>query len=266
MRILLPPSEAKAPRGRGRSLAVRGLEGALAEPRRRVLEALSAWCASDPEAMIAAFGLPTSTAAEDLKANARLLTAPTMPAIDRFRGVVFDGLDAASLSTAERRVALRSLYIASGAFGLLAAAEPVPDHRVPMAAAVPGVGGLTPFWRDQLAGVVPAWVRARQLVVDLRSSDYQSTPPVPAPLRSKVLAVRVVTERVVDGVAARSVVSYSSKLTKGQLTRALIAAEAGGRRLRTAYDVVETAAAAGFVVEQGLADNGQPTLEVVLTG
>ena len=266
MRILLPPSEGKAPRGRGRSLAARGLEGDLAEPRLRVLEAVSAWCTSDPDAVVAQFGLPTSTAAADLLANARLMTAPTMPAIDRFKGVVFDGLDAPSMSAAERRVALRTLLVASGAFGLLSAGEPVPDHRVSMAASVPGIGGLTPFWREQLADVVPGWVRARQLVVDLRSSDYLSTPPVPPQARRKVLAVRVVTARVVDGAVVRSVVSYSSKLAKGRLARALVAAEAAGAKVRRVDEVADIAAAAGFVVEPGRSGNGQPTLEIVLEG
>ena len=266
MRILLPPSEGKAPRGRGRSLAARGLDGPLAQPRRLVLDAVSAWCASDPDAVTAAFGLPPSTAGDDLAANVRLLTAPTMPAIDRFRGVVFDGLDAPTLTAAERRTALRTLLVASGAFGLLGAGEPVPDHRVPMAASVPGIGGLTPFWREQLAEVVPSWVRARHLVVDLRSSDYLSTPPVPAAVRAKVLAVRVLTERRVGGVVMRSVVSYSSKLTKGRLARALIAAEAAGHRVSRVDQVSEIAAAAELVVEPGTATTGQPTLDVVLGG
>jgi uncharacterized protein len=205
-------------------------------------------------------GLPASTAPADLAVNIRTLTSPTMVAIDRFRGVVFDGLAVPTMTPAERRVALRSVLIASGAFGLLSAGEPIPDHRVPMSASVPGIGGLTPYWRRQLEATIPAMVAARQLVVDLRSSDYLAAPPVPAESRPRVLAVRVVTERG----PLRSVVSYSSKLTKGQLARALVAAEASGSKVRTPADVAEIAAAAGFRVEPGQAPNGQSTLEVVL--
>lgn len=262
MRILLPPSEGKAPKGRARSLSVRGLDGPLAEPRLAVLEAVSAWCADDPQAAAKGLALPPTSAAADLAVNVRLLTAPTMPAIDRFQGVVFDGLGFASMDPAGRRVAMRTVFIASGAFGLLAAGEPVPDHRVPMSASVPGIGGLTPYWRRHLADTIPAMVASRHLVVDLRSSDYLATPPVPAAASRHVLSVRVVTERA----GARTVVSYSSKLSKGLLARALVAAEASGVKVRKPVDVAEVAAEQGFRVEQGTQANGQPSLDLVLAG
>jgi cytoplasmic iron level regulating protein YaaA (DUF328/UPF0246 family) len=157
---------------------------------------------------------------------------------------------------------MRTVLIASGAFGLLAAGEPVPDHRVPMSASVPGIGGLTPYWRAHLADVIPAMATSRHLVIDLRSSDYLGTPPVPAAQRRHVLSVRVLTERG----DLRSVVSYSSKLTKGQLARALVAAEATGSKVRKPADVAEVAAAAGFRVEVGHTGMGQPTLDLVLAG
>ena len=260
MRILLPPSEGKAAKGRGHSLSRRGLEGPLAGPRLAVLEAVSAWCASDPAGAALGLGLPASTAAQDLAVNIRALTAPTMPAIERFQGVVFDGLSFTSLDPAQRRTAMRTLLIASGAFGLLGAGEPVPDHRVPMAASVPGVGGLTPYWRRHLETAIADL--GRHVVVDLRSTDYLATPPVPADLRKRVVQVKVLT----DKAGVRTVVSYSSKLTKGQLARCLVEAEAKGDKVRNPRDVAEIAAAAGFVVEPGAAANGQPTLDVVLTG
>jgi cytoplasmic iron level regulating protein YaaA (DUF328/UPF0246 family) len=262
VRILLPPSEGKAPRGRARSLTVRGLEGPLAQARLAVLEAVSAWCAEDPEAAAKGLALPPTTAAADLAVNVRLLTAPTMPAIDRFQGVVFDGFGFAMMDPAQRRIAMRSVLIASGAFGLLAAGEPVPDHRVPMSSIVPGIGGLTPYWRGHLADAIPTMTSSRHLVIDLRSSDYLAAPPVPVSQRRHVVSVRVLTERA----GVRSVVSYSSKLTKGQLARALVLAEAAGLKLRKPGDVAEVAAAAGFRVEPGSNGLGQPSLDIVLEG
>lgn len=266
MRILLPPSEGKAAKGRARSLAARGRTGPLDEARFAVLEAVSAWCASDPEQAARGLGLPPSTAEADLGVNRAALTSGTMPAIERFRGVVYDGLDVAAMGPEQRRVVNRTVFIASGGFGLLQASEPVPDHRIPMAASVPGIGGLTPYWRRHLDGTIPTMVRSRQLVVDLRSSDYASTPPVPPSAARHVLAVKVLTERMVDGCAVRSVVSYSSKLTKGQLARALTAAEAAGRKVGKPVDVAEIAVAAGFRVELGALATGQPSLEVILAG
>jgi uncharacterized protein len=258
LRILLPPSEGKAPKGRGWSLAKRGFEGPLGDARVAVLEAVSAWCANDPGAAAAGLGLPPTTAAQDLAVNINALQSPTMPALERFQGVVFDGLAARTMDAGQRRTALRTVLISSGAFGLLGAGEPIPDHRVPMAASVPGIGGLTPYWRRHLEGVIPAM--GRQLVIDMRSSDYRATPPVAPAQRRHVLQVQVLTER--DGV--RSVVSYSSKLTKGLLARALVDAEASGLRVRAAKDVADVARSAGFQVEQGTTAKGQRMLDIVL--
>lgn len=211
-------------------------------------------------------GLPPSSAARDLQVNVGVLRAKTMPALDRFQGVVFDGLAAATMTAAERRTANRLVLISSGGFGLLGAGEPIPDHRIPMAAVVPGIGGLTPYWRRHLAEVVPSMVGSRHLVVDLRSTDYLTAPPVPVELRRRVLSVRVLTERRVQGEPTRGVVSYSSKLSKGQLARALVTASASGVDLRKPADVAEIAAAAGFRVELGTSSNGQPILELILAG
>jgi cytoplasmic iron level regulating protein YaaA (DUF328/UPF0246 family) len=260
MRILLPPSEGKAPRGRGHSLSRRGIQGPLADARLAVLEAVSAWCVSDPEAAAVGLGLPPSTAAADLTVNIRALTAPTMAAIERFQGVVFDGLAWKTMDPAHRRTAQRCVFIASGAFGLLGAGEPVPDHRVPMAATVPGIGGLTPYWRRQLEPTIADM--GRHLVIDLRSTDYLATPPVPPSHRKRVLQVKVLT----DKAGVRTIVSYSSKLAKGELARSLIEAEAGGVKVRTTAHVAEIAAAAGFLVELGKSATGQPTLDVILQG
>jgi uncharacterized protein len=277
MRILLPPSEGKAPKGRGRSLAARAAataaagadegadEGPLAEARLTVLRAVSAWCASDPAQAALGLGLPATTAKADLQVNVDALEAKTMPAIERFRGVVFEGLDWTSMSAGQRRVVNRTILIASGGFGLLQASEPIPDHRIPMAATVPGIGGLTPYWRRHLEGVIPAFVGSRHLVIDLRSTDYSATPPVPASARRQVLAVKVLTERIVAGQRTRTVVSYSSKLVKGQLARALVSAEAAGTKLRKPTEVAAVAEEAGFRSELGTAANGQPTLDIILT-
>jgi hypothetical protein len=263
MRILLPPSEGKASGGRGRPLSARTMTGPLDEARLTVLKAVSAWSAADPANAAHGLALPVGSAAHDLAANVGVLDGRTMPALDRFQGVVYEGLAVATMTGDERRAALRNLLIASGGFGLLAADEPVPEHRVPMAGVVPGVGGLAAYWRERLADVLPTLTR-RHLVVDLRSSDYLGAPPVTAAVRPRVLAVRVVTERAGADGPARSVVSWSSKHTKGRIARALVAAEAAGERVRTVENVVGVLVAQGFRLERGRV-KGQPTLEVVLT-
>ncbi|MCK9904303.1 hypothetical protein CC117_30390 [Parafrankia colletiae] len=276
MRILLPPSEAKTDGGEGPSLRTVGFgHGPLAGPRAEVARALAAVCRADPHAAILALRLPASRAKADLAANIAILDAPTMPALDRFAGVLFQALAPAALPSAARAVAGHTLFVSSGAFGLLGATEPVPDHRVGMAAAIPGLGGeatptaLGAFWRARLAPALPDLLVARapdavgeHLVVDLRSSDYATVPSLSGPIRASALPVRALTEKLVDGRWVRRPLSYQAKQTKGRLTRALLLAETAGRLVKTIDDVAEVAESAGLVAEpRGSAT--APTLDVI---
>ncbi|ONH27778.1 peroxide stress protein YaaA [Pseudofrankia asymbiotica] len=290
MRILLPPSEAKTEGGDGPSLRVAGFgDGPLAAARAEVTQAVAAFCRDDPAAAIVALRLPASRAEADLAANAAIVDAPTRPALDRFVGVLYEALAPATLPPAARAAADRALFVSNGAFGLIGAAEPVPDHRVGMAAAIPGLDGraaptvLATFWRARLALVLPdllvsapaaadgragadevtagngSATRAapppapaavgEHLVVDLRSSDYATVPRLSGPIRTNALPVRALTEKLVDGRWVRRSLSYQAKQAKGLLTRALLLAEAAGRPVKTVDDVVEVAESAGLAAE-----------------
>ncbi|CAI7980980.1 conserved hypothetical protein [Frankia sp. Hr75.2] len=275
MRILLPPSEGKAEGGDGPSLWTAGFgDGPLAEARAEVARAVAAFCRVDPHAAVVALRLPASRAQADLAANTAMLDAPTMPALDRFVGVLYQALAPATLPPAARAAAGHTLFVSNGAFGLLRAAESVPDHRVAMAAAIPGLGGrtaptvLAAFWRARLAPALPDLLACapdavgEHLIVDLRSSDYATVPSLSGPLRANALPVRALTEKLVDGRWVRRPLSYQAKQTKGLLTRALLLAEATSRLVKTIDDVAEVAESAGLVAEpRGTAT--APTLDVI---
>lgn len=253
MLILLPPSEAKATGGEGPSL--RDLQAPATDPyglgvaRMRVLGAVSTFCRRDPAAAAAALRLPAGTAADDLADNAAMLDAPTMLALDRFTGVIYATLDVASLTARERRTALTAAHIFSGAFGMLRGDENIPAHRVPAAASVPPIGGLTPYWRAQLRDATPAMFGPRSLLVDLRSTDYAAMWQVTGPLRASVTPVRVLVERRSGRTWVRRTLSYQSKQGKGLLARELVVAAAAGQAARTPADVAAAGERIGYVSE-----------------
>ncbi|RRQ18265.1 hypothetical protein CXF33_08625, partial [Corynebacterium bovis] len=100
MLVILPPSETKRTGGEGPPLALDSLMlPSLTPVRRRLVESLRTLCSATSEAgradALAALGLrPTMAAALDL--NAALTSSPTTPALDRYTGVAFDALDAAT--------------------------------------------------------------------------------------------------------------------------------------------------------------------------
>jgi cytoplasmic iron level regulating protein YaaA (DUF328/UPF0246 family) len=243
--ILLPPSEAKQPGGVGASLEELGLLSSsepLAAARRKVLAAVARTSRRNTARVRANLKLPPGSAVEDLADNAAVLSAPTMPALERFTGVLFAALDPASLSAGERRRAGASLLVFSGAFGVLRPDEPVPRHRVPASATLPAVGGLAAYWRKALRRPMSARLEDEPLVVDLRSSDYAAMWQPTAEEAPRVVPVRVLEDR--DGTLRP--VSWSAKHGKGLLARALVQDPKPRRPVATVEDVAAVASRLGY--------------------
>jgi uncharacterized protein len=263
--LLIPPSEAKVPGGDGPSLVSGAADDtgsdALAVARRRVLVAVASFCRRSPGKARVALKLPPGSAAGDLAANIAALTAPTMPALDRFSGVLFAALDMPSLTARQRERAVRSVLVFSGAFGALAGGEPVPVHRVPASATVPRLGGLTTYWKKALAPVMAPLVEDAGLVIDLRSSDYAAMwRPTPAQAR-QVLTVRVLEER---GGSLRAV-SWSAKHGKGLLVRELLHSHTSRTPVRSLAQVVAAAERIGYDARPRPAVAGSPGLDLIIT-
>lgn len=260
MRILLPPSEAKKSGGRGRALAERKRRSPFDEVRDLVYAQLAHLldtandtdtdtdADTDTDTAVAngaaarALLLPPTAAEEALAANRRILSAATMPALQRYSGVVYEGLAQARLSEGARAAADRDVLIFSGLFGVLRGSDPIPAYRVPAKASLPGIGVLSTFWRRHLGRLMAPLLgparREQGLVVDLRSSDYAAMwqPGRGDDSASRLLSVRVLSAKP-DGTLG--VISYNSKLAKGKLAAALLERRATGGSVESPDDVAE---------------------------
>ncbi len=187
--ILVPPSEGKAPGGEGPpwepgTMAV----GELDAQRRKVLQALGR------------------------RHEAR--TGPTLPAIERYTGVLYQGLDAASLRGTPRRRLDRSLLVVSGLWGLVAPRDPIPHYKLKMSANLAPLGKLSTWWRPAVTQAVA--VRAeRALVWDLLPIEHSA-----AVAWGDTAPFERVTVRFVDEHG--KTVSHWNKLLKGSLVRWLV--------------------------------------------
>jgi cytoplasmic iron level regulating protein YaaA (DUF328/UPF0246 family) len=210
--LLLPPSETKRDGGLpGSRLDLAALSfPALTASRRRAIAAVRA-LARDPAAMAGALKLGTTQASEVAR-NRRLTTSPVMPALDRFDGVLFDALDAATLTPAARAFAGEHLAIASALFGLVGALDPIPAYRLSHDSRLPGLP-LGRLWREPVGAAIGG---VDGLVLDLRSEAYAALGPAPG-----ALFVRVVAEAP-DG--RRRALNHFNKAGKGALVRRLLLA------------------------------------------
>lgn len=212
MLLLLPPSETKRDGGDPTPLDL----GALAHPdltalRGELVERVIG-LAGDPDATMRALKLSRRQVAE-VERNRRLRDASTMPAIDRYTGVLYDALDPSTLSTDARAFAENTVVVHSALFGLVGALDPIPAYRLSHDSRVPGVR-LRAFWRESLSSLLAS---RSDVILDLRSEGYAELGPAPA--RGGSAFVRVVS---VDADGRRRALNHFNKHAKGRFTRSFL--------------------------------------------
>jgi cytoplasmic iron level regulating protein YaaA (DUF328/UPF0246 family) len=213
--ILLPPSETKRDGGAvGTSLDLSLLGFAsLGKSRRAVIAALRK-LARNQRAMAAALHLGPALHFEVAR-NRALGSSPTLPALDRYTGVLYDALDAQSLPADARSFADRHLVIHSALFGLLRAGDPIPAYRLSHDSRLPELR-LKRVWGEPVSAVIGA---SDELVLDLRSEAYVDLGPSSGALHSYFF--RVVSE---DAGGVRRALNHFNKKGKGELVRAILTA------------------------------------------
>ena len=110
------------------------------------------------------------TRAQD--ANMHLMNAPSLPAWQRYTGVVWDHLDLPSLSSAQRNSIVKRIYVPSGLAGLVRADDPLPDYRLKMGARLAPFGTLSKWWRDDITDALVKALKGR-IVLDLLPNEHR---------------------------------------------------------------------------------------------
>lgn len=215
MLILLPPSETKRPGGSGRALDLDALAlPSLLPQRAAVVEALVALSA-DEDAAARVLKLGARQRGE-VGVNAVLREAPTMPAVDRYTGVLYDALDASTLDAAARRWLAAHVLIHSAPFGPVGALDAIPAYRLAAGTTLPGSPPLRRLWAEAVTAALAD--AAPRFVLDLRSEAYAALGPVPSGVEAAY--VRVVTD---GGDGTVRALNHFNKRAKGELVRALAA-------------------------------------------
>ncbi|KFF95436.1 hypothetical protein IQ62_41975 [Streptomyces scabiei] len=239
MLVLLPPSEGKAPSAGGAPLKLEGLSlPALTGAREAVIGELVELCAGDEDKAREVLGLSEGLRGEVAK-NAELLTAGTRPAGQVYTGVLYDALDLATLETAAKQRAARSLLVFSGLWGAVRVTDRIPSYRCSMGVKLPGVGALGTHWRTPMASALPE-AAGDGLVLDLRSSAYTAAWKPKGEVAGRTASVRVLH------APTRKVVSHFNKATKGRIVRSLLSA---GIAPKGPAELSEALRDLGYVVE-----------------
>ena len=228
MLILLPPSETKRPGGVGISMDKAAIIWAALDPaREKVISALEK-LSRNPEVAAKALKLGKKSVSEAAK-NLSLWTSPTMPALQRYTGTLYDALSFDTLDANALGRAHRQLFIQSALFGLVPAMEQIPDYRCSADSKLPGIT-LKRIWAEAHGAV---WPRLQGPILDLRSESYVSLNPIPENLESYFV-------EVIDQQSGRAL-NHFNKKAKGAFVRAALT-----HGLEGVSDLITVASKAGL--------------------
>lgn len=234
MLILLPPSETKRSGGEG-AFRPRDLwqHATLGETRRLVRSALEE-LSRDPEAAAKSLKLGAKNRGE-IAHNLRLSRSGTMPAIERYTGVLYDALGVDSLDAESRAWIDANVAVQSALFGVVRACDPIPAYRLSGGSRLPELGApLKRVWQRTHSAI--DWSEFG-FVLDLRSGDYAALAPVEGPQ-----AYRLQVVQRAEGGATRAL-NHFNKAAKGDLVRRLAASRA---TIESADDLLRWGVGAGL--------------------
>ena len=230
MLIVLPPSETKAPGGEMDGIDVSF--PSLDSIRNEIMDDLAAL---ELDEMMSALKLPP-TKREEAAENLSLRSAPVMPAIYRYTGVLYDALSADTLPDP----ALARLAIGSALFGVVRAGDMIPRYRLSGGSKLPSQRSAPTMKARWGTAITDALLAVDDLIVDMRSGAYQQLGPVPDAITVRVESLQE------DGT--RKVVSHFNKHYKGELARVLATAP-DADSVTDIEGVAAIAEAAGMTVE-----------------
>ncbi len=252
MLILLPPSETKRDGGEGAPLEQLLADSALSFPQlnpiRKRIVAATVSLARKPKVCAEVLKLSPKQMGE-VDRNKAVKTSPTMPAIDRYTGVLYDGLAAMNLDEQARDFLRDNVMIQSALLGPVGALEPIPAYRLSFDSKLPALaaGSLKKAWAEAGSKALAKKLKAEpQLVLDLRSEGYSALAPL-APAENTVY-LRVVTKGENGQLRA---LNHFNKKGKGEFVRALATDSANTSGISTVEELITWGKSKNLILEPG---------------
>jgi cytoplasmic iron level regulating protein YaaA (DUF328/UPF0246 family) len=210
--LLLPPSEGKAEDGdtsRRWAPQLGAFGSALETPRAQIIAQLR----KEKGGAQKLLGVNGGHLARAQSSNMQLVGAPCLPAWQRYTGVVWDHLDLASLTAAQRNAFIKRIIVPSGLLGLVRADDQIPDYRLKMGARLAPFGTMSKWWNEVLTDALVAAVK-KKTIIELLPNEHRAA--INWDLLDNVVRVDLVSHSgaVVGG--------HNAKAAKGLLARHLL--------------------------------------------
>lgn len=186
--------------------------------RRKLIDALQKIIETrDEETLEDIFGVKGEHLEAALEVNQEVYDAPLMSALDRYSlGVMYKAMDFAGLPTGAQRRLLENGVIFSGLFGLLRPDDLIPNYRLRIEAALPGIGKVSKYWKPYVSPLLNEALRGR-FVWDLLPAAHREAWDDDHSY-DQLIQVKFFVEK--DG--ERKAVSHNVKPLRGQLVNFIV--------------------------------------------
>ena len=236
--VLLPPSESKVSPESGPKLNLANLAFAeLTDKRSEAIAGLIKLSSGSQARALSALGISKKQEFELIR-NQNLFTAATAPAWQIYSGVLFEALDAKSLTALQLKKLCNLTYVQSALFGLVSFGDLIPAYRLSGDSLLPKIGSLPKFWGSVCTELL---AQESELIIDLRSGTYTKLGPLPI---GQTSVVPKILQRMKSGPP--KVVSHHNKATKGRILRALVQSKS---KLKSIDDLAKIITELGADVE-----------------
>ncbi|NBU85669.1 MAG: peroxide stress protein YaaA [Actinobacteria bacterium] len=230
--VLLPPSESKVSPESGPKLNLANLAFAeLTDKRSEAIAGLIKLSSGSQARALSALGISKKQEFELIR-NQNLFTAATAPAWQIYSGVLFEALDAKSLTAPQLKKLCKLTYVQSALFGLVSLGDLIPAYRLSGDCVLPKIGSLPKFWASACTELL---AQESGLIIDLRSGTYTKLGPLPTESNS---VIPKILQRMKSGPP--KVVSHHNKATKGRILRAIVQSKTKIRSIDDLSNIIST--------------------------
>jgi uncharacterized protein len=229
MIFLLLPSETKESGGKKTAKTLSHKE--LDTTRELLQQALIEVC-KNPKLAAKALKLGPKQMGE-IQVNLDLASPKCLAALDRYTGTLYDALKQGGITTSMRARASKKVFIQSSLFGLISAADEIPNYRFSASSKLPGLN-LKKLWQEAHENL---WSKfSKEIVIDMRSNSYAELAPVPENLACYTLDV--ILE---DKNGKRTRLNHFNKQAKGQFMRSALLASTAPKTIADLKAVAKSA-------------------------
>ncbi len=216
--ILLPPSEGKSAGGDGAPLDLDSLSFPLLNPTRARMAKALVQLSERPLSSKRVLGVKGPALEKAMAENGSIETSPTLSAIYRYTGVMYDAIDYDSLEEHAAKAFNRTVVVMSGLFGMVRVGNMIPAYKLKMGATIMRKKTCAAVWKPLNSKALTADGK-RGVIWDLLPLEHSAAwDPDSVPHEARFKAKFV--ERGAGGQL--KTVTHLSKLLKGSLVRHLV--------------------------------------------